>query len=63
MDYDLANYIVLTINTFMCLSSPINLAIYCGMSRQFRDQFTKIMARCDGYSLSERNDPARKQKL
>ena len=65
MDYELANFIVLTINTFMCLSSPINLAIYCGMSRQFRDQFTKIMARCDGYSSSERNDLglARKQKL
>ena len=48
MDYELANYIVLTINTFMCLSSPINLAIYCGMSKQFRDQFTKLMARWDG---------------
>ena len=44
MDYDVANFIVLTINTFMCLSSPLNLAVYCGMSSQFREQFTKILA-------------------
>ena len=43
MDYETANFIVLIINTFMCLSSPLNLAVYCGMSNQFRDQFTKIM--------------------
>ena len=48
MDYETANYIVLIINTFMCLSSPLNLAIYCGMSKQFRDQFTKLMTRWDG---------------
>ena len=44
MDYDVANFIVLTINTFMCLSSPLNLAVYCSMSSQFREQFTKILA-------------------
>ena len=43
MNYELANYIVLSINTFMCLSSPLNLAVYCGMSNQFREQFTKIV--------------------
>ena len=43
MDYDVANFIVLIINTFMCLSSPLNLAVYCGMSNQFREQFTKIV--------------------
>ena len=43
MDYETANFIVLIINTFMCLSSPLNLAVYCGMSNQFREQFTKIM--------------------
>ena len=48
MDYETANYIVLIINTFMCLSSPLNLTIYCGMSKQFRDQFTKLMTRWDG---------------
>ena len=44
MDYETANFIVLIINTFMCLSSPLNLAVYCGMSNQFREQFTKILA-------------------
>ena len=47
MDYETANFIVLIINTFMCLSSPLNLAVYCGMSSQFREQFTKIVtSRC-----------------
>ena len=45
MDYETANYIVLIINTFMCLSSPLNLAIYCGMSKQFRDEIRQILAR------------------
>ena len=51
MDYELANYIVLSINTFMCLSSPVNLLIYCGMSKQFRDEIRQILARyCKGIS-------------
>ena len=45
MDYELANYIVLSINTFMCLSSPITLLIYCGMSSQFRDEISQIITR------------------
>ena len=52
MDYDVANFIVLIINTFMCLSSPLNLAVYCGMSNQFREQFTKILAETCGVSES-----------
>ena len=44
MDYDVAHSIVLIINSFMCLSSPLNLAVYCGMSNQFREKLTKIMA-------------------
>ena len=52
MDYDVANFIVLTINTFMCLSSPLNLAVYCGMSSQFRELFTKILAETCGVSES-----------
>ena len=43
MDYDVAHFIVLIINSFMCLSSPLNLAVYCGMSNQFREQLTKIL--------------------
>ena len=39
LNYDIANNIVLIINTFMCLSCPLNLIIYCGMSKQFRENF------------------------
>ena len=45
INYELANYFVLSINTFTCLSSPINLSVYCGMSKQFRDELRVIMTR------------------
>ena len=45
INYELANYFVLSINTFTCLSSPINLSVYCGMSKQFRDELRHIMTR------------------
>ena len=52
MDYDVAHFIVLIINSFMCLSSPLNLAVYCGMSNQFREQLTKILAEVMGPLVS-----------
>ena len=33
LDYDVAKNIVLIINALICLSYPVNFAIYCGMSR------------------------------
>ena len=33
MNYDVARDIVLFINTLICVSYPVNFAIYCGMSR------------------------------
>ena len=45
INYELANYFVLSINTFTCLSSPINLSVYCGMSKQFRDELRQLMTR------------------
>ena len=33
MDYEVAKNIVLIINALICLSYPVNFAIYCGMSR------------------------------
>ena len=45
IDYELANYFVLSINTFTCLSSPINLSVYCGMSKQFKDELRQILTR------------------
>ena len=39
LNYELAENIVLFINTFTCLTVPLNLFIYCGMSKKFRDTF------------------------
>ena len=33
LDYEVAKNIVLIINALICLSYPVNFAIYCGMSR------------------------------
>ncbi len=33
MNYDLAKNIILMINVCICISYPVNFAIYCGMSR------------------------------
>ena len=45
MDYETANYIVLIINTFMCLSCPLNLAVYCSTSKAFRKTFNTVIGR------------------
>ena len=42
LDYTLAENIVLFINTFTCLTVPLKLFIYSGMSKQFRDIFHKL---------------------
>ena len=42
LDYNLAKILILIINSLTCLSSPINLAIYCGTSKLFRDTFKAI---------------------
>ena len=33
LDYILVSNIILFINVIICLSYPVNFAIYCGMSR------------------------------
>ena len=35
LDYKLVGNIILFINVIICLSYPLNFAIYCGMSRYF----------------------------
>lgn len=42
IDYKVANTLVLLTNFFIILSYPINFAIYCGMSRQFRETFKEL---------------------
>ena len=45
LDYKIANYIVLIINTFMCLSCPLNLIVYCSMSKVFRKNFNSVISK------------------
>uniref|UniRef100_A0AAG5DY00 G-protein coupled receptors family 1 profile domain-containing protein n=1 Tax=Anopheles atroparvus TaxID=41427 RepID=A0AAG5DY00_ANOAO len=42
LDYYIANLFILFGNFFLIVSYPINFAIYCGMSRQFRETFKEI---------------------
>lgn len=39
LNYQIVNTLIAFINFFICLSYPLNFAIYCGMSRQFRETF------------------------
>ncbi|GFS57303.1 sex peptide receptor [Trichonephila clavipes] len=41
-DYDDLNTTILFINFLIILSYPVNFAIYCGMSRQFRETFKDL---------------------
>lgn len=45
LDYDIANILIVFSNFFIILSYPINFAIYCGMSRQFRETFKELFIR------------------
>ncbi|RWS27529.1 sex peptide receptor-like protein [Leptotrombidium deliense] len=41
-DYKTLNSTILFTNFFIMLSYPVNFAIYCGMSRQFRETFQQL---------------------
>ena len=45
LNYALVNVLILFTNFFISLSYPINFAIYCGMSRQFRETFQDLFVR------------------
>lgn len=45
LDYRIANILILITNFFIMASYPINFAIYCGMSRQFRETFKELFIR------------------
>lgn len=45
LDYDIAHTLILFTNFCIILSYPINFAIYCGMSRQFRETFKELFVR------------------
>ncbi|KAF5286709.1 hypothetical protein FQA39_LY16192 [Lamprigera yunnana] len=61
LDYYVANVLVLFTNFFIILSYPINFAIYCGMSRQFRETFKELFIR--GSSSSNRNGGSSRYSL
>ena len=42
MDYGVANCLILCLNCAIAASHPIYFAIYCGMSRQFRQTFSEL---------------------
>jgi neuromedin U receptor 1 len=56
LDYYVANTLILFTNFFIILSYPINFAIYCGMSRQFRETFKELFIRG---AVSTRNGSSR----
>lgn len=45
LDYKIASILILFTNFFIMVSYPINFAIYCGMSRQFRKTFKELFIR------------------
>lgn len=42
LDYRIANILIAVTNFCILVSYPINFAIYCGMSRQFRETFKEL---------------------
>ncbi|KAL3285018.1 hypothetical protein HHI36_019146 [Cryptolaemus montrouzieri] len=56
LDYYMANSLILFTNFLIILSYPINFAIYCGMSRQFRETFKELFVRG---AVSTRNGSSR----
>jgi len=61
LDYSIANTLILFTNFFIIMSYPINFAIYCGMSRQFRETFMELFIR--GTVVSKRNGGSSRYSL
>nr|QBC65446.1 SP receptor [Aedes aegypti] len=56
LDYYIANLFILFANFFLIVSYPINFAIYCGMSRQFRETFKEIFVKSSKQIPSGKKD-------
>lgn len=48
LNYTIVNTLILFTNFFIIISYPINFAIYCGMSRQFRETFRELFLNGSG---------------
>lgn len=60
LDYSVANLFILFSNFLIMVSYPINFAIYCGMSRQFRETFKEIFIK---RSVSNKKDSSSRYSL
>jgi len=58
LDYKLVGNIILFINVIICMSYPLNFAIYCGMSRQFRKTFRSLFLNPVRMALCTSRGPA-----
>lgn len=62
LDYNIVNTLILFTNFFIIVSYPINFAIYCGMSRQFRETFKELFIR-GTVQVTRRNGGSSKYSL
>lgn len=62
LDYEFVNTLILFTNFFIIVSYPINFAIYCGMSRQFRETFKELFIR-GNVQVTRRNGGSSKYSL
>ena len=58
LNYYAINAVVVFINFFISLSYPINFAIYCGMSRQFRETFQGLFSPGAASAAASRPPPS-----
>lgn len=55
LDYQLVSLCILFANFALIVSYPINFAIYCGMSRQFRETFKELFLRGSSMKLPSKS--------
>lgn len=61
LNYNIANILILITNFFIMASYPVNFAIYCGMSRQFRETFKELFVR--GGTTNRKNGESSRYSL
>lgn len=63
LDYAAVNTLILITNFMLMVIHPINFAIYCGMSRQFRETFREIFGGHLGGRLTAEAGPSSKYSM
>ncbi|CAL4156122.1 unnamed protein product, partial [Meganyctiphanes norvegica] len=59
INYRLLYYYLIYSNSFIIFSYPVNFAIYCGMSRQFRETFRELFVRGSAFTRPPDGDSSR----